>query len=263
MKEAALDALRVSICLLFMLYASWSDIKSREVSDTVWVFFAPIAFAVTSLQLVIYGSANSWIWYGLSFLVTSGLAMALFYSGAFGGADAKAFMCLALSLPLQPSSLLQPLFGSLLPIFPVTVLFNSILLAVLSVFYMLAKNVFWRLRTGKRIFEGFEGERGWRKFLTLLCGYKVSLSELQRKEHLFPLEDVRVEGDKVERRLILFPRDEEREEIVARIARVVGEEDAYVWATLGLPMLVFVTAGLVLALVFGDIVWFLLTAVLL
>lgn len=258
-----LDALRVSVCLLFMLYASWSDIKRREVSDAVWTFFAPTAFAATSLQLMIYGSTDSWIWYGISFLVTSALAVILFYSGAFGGADAKAFMCLALSLPFQPSGLFQPLFGYLIPIFPITVLFNSVLLAVLSVLYMLAKNVSWRLRTGRALFEGFEDERVWRKLLTLLCGYKVPLAELRRREHLFPLEDARFEEGKVERRLVLFPKDEEREEIVGRIARAAGERGgSYVWATLGLPMLVFVTAGLVVALVLGDLVWFLLAAIL-
>jgi prepilin signal peptidase PulO-like enzyme (type II secretory pathway) len=31
--------------------------------------------------------------------------------------------------------------------------------------------------------------------------------------------------------------------------------DSYVWATPGLPMLIFVTLGLIVALFFGDIVW--------
>jgi len=260
--EEAIEALRVSISLFFMLYASWSDIKTREVSDTVWIFFAPLAFAATFIQFLIYGSVSSWVWYALSFLVTSGLAMALFYSGAFGGADAKAFMCLALSLPLHPSSLFHPLFGSWLPIFPITVLFNSVLLAVLSVFYMLARNVAWRLKTSKGLFDEFKNEKTWRKFLTLLCGYKVSLLELQKREHLFPLEDVQVSESGVERKLILFPNDEEREELVKKLAQAFGKEETYVWVTLGLPMLVFVTAGLVLALVFGDVVWFFLTSML-
>ena len=34
--------------------------------------------------------------------------------------------------------------------------------------------------------------------------------------------------------------------------------NAYVWATPGLPMLIFVTLGLIVALLFGDFVWLLI-----
>ncbi len=37
-----------------------------------------------------------------------------------------------------------------------------------------------------------------------------------------------------------------------------GKIDAYVWATPGLPMLILVTLGLIVALTFGDIVWLLI-----
>ena len=41
-----------------------------------------------------------------------------------------------------------------------------------------------------------------------------------------------------------------------------GKIDAYVWATPGLPMLIFVTIGLIVALLFGDIVWLLVSFIL-
>ena len=41
-----------------------------------------------------------------------------------------------------------------------------------------------------------------------------------------------------------------------------GKIDGYVWATPGLPMLIFVTLGLIVALVFGDFVWLLVRLVL-
>ena len=80
---------------------------------------------------------------------------------------------------------------------------------------------------------------------------------------MYPLEDVDVnDKGEVTRKLLVFPKDEEREEIVARIVENVKEErlDGGVWVTPGLPLLIFVTAGLVIALAYGDIVWILLRA---
>ena len=37
---------------------------------------------------------------------------------------------------------------------------------------------------------------------------------------------------------------------------------AYVWATPGLPMLIFVTLGLIVALLLGDLVWLLVRSIL-
>jgi prepilin signal peptidase PulO-like enzyme (type II secretory pathway) len=53
------------------------------------------------------------------------------------------------------------------------------------------------------------------------------------------------------------PRDEGRSEIVARLSDAVdaGKIGDHVWATPGLPMLIFVTIGLIVALLFGDLVW--------
>jgi prepilin signal peptidase PulO-like enzyme (type II secretory pathway) len=80
---------------------------------------------------------------------------------------------------------------------------------------------------------------------------------------MFPLEDVDVkEGEEAKRKLLVFPKDEEREEIIARIRENVQEEklNGGVWVTPGLPLLIFVTAGLIIALVYGDMVWMLLSA---
>jgi len=37
--------------LTMLTYASWSDYKTREVSNRVWIFFAPTAFALTFTEL--------------------------------------------------------------------------------------------------------------------------------------------------------------------------------------------------------------------
>ncbi len=82
---------------------------------------------------------------------------------------------------------------------------------------------------------------------------------------MYPLEDVYVnETEEDRRKLLVFPKDEDREEIVARILKAAdeGKLENEVWATPGLPMLIFITAGLIIALTYGDIVWTILRSVL-
>lgn len=251
-----LDGVRVLLCLVFLSYASWSDFKTREVSNWVWVIFAPLALILTSLQFVMFdpGLLQGYV---LSFAATSALSITLFYAGAFGGADAKAFICLSLALPFYPADILQPYSNVVSPLsqmlFTLTIFSNAVLLAALSVLYIMARNLLWKQRTKKNLFEGVEKEAKWRKILVLLSGYKADIAELEKKEYLYPLEDF----DENERKLFVVPKDEDRKEIVARLqkAKREGRLQNGVWATPGLPMLIFVTIGLIVALVYGDIVW--------
>jgi archaeal preflagellin peptidase FlaK len=259
-----LDGARIIVCLSFLIYASWSDYKTREVSNKVWAIMGPLALALTSFQFLVYSAQPLQLItsYVLAFAITSGLAIAVFYVGGFGGADAKALMCIALALPVYPNHLLPQPMGFVSPLFPITIFTNSVLLGALSVFYALFRNLLWKLRNSGNIFEGLETESLGRKILALLSGYKVQISKL-KKGHMFPLEDVDVkEGEEAKRKLLVFPKDEEREEIVARILENVKKEKLKggVWVTPGLPFLIFVTVGVIIALGYGDIVWMLLSS---
>jgi preflagellin peptidase FlaK len=265
--QTLFTAARVTLTLSFLLYASWSDYKTREVSNRVWAIFAPIALTLTLAELLLYNPRDL-TWFGISFGVTAGFALLLFYAGGFGGADSKAFLCIALALPFFPETLLQPLFhDGVSPlaqnIFPFTILSNSILVAAATVIGMILLNAKWRVTTGKKLFGGtLATESLGKKILVLVTGYKMPLDKLKEKWHVYPLEDVEEgnDGQPLKRKLVVVPRDEGRDEIVKRLSKAAdaGKIDSHVLATPGLPMLIFVTVGLVLALVFGDIVWLLI-----
>ena len=57
-----------------------------------------------------------------------------------------------------------------------------------------------------------------------------------------------------------MPKDEKVEGIVERVLSATrkGQLPNEVWVTPGLPLLIFITIGLIVALVFGNIVWILL-----
>jgi preflagellin peptidase FlaK len=264
-------AAQIAISLSFLFYASWSDYKTREVSNRVWAIYAPIALALSLAGFLIY-EPSKLSFFGLSVGVTCAIAILLFYTGGFGGADSKALMCIALALPFSTQALITPLLpngASPLSqiIFPLTIFSNAVLFAALSCVYLLLYNVAWHRKTGRKIFEGtLDKESALKKLTALITGRRVSISQLKAKWHVYPLEDLEiVDGEDAPRRkLVVVPKDEGRDAVVARLSDAVeaGKIDSHVWATPGLPMLIFVTAGLVVALVFGDVVWVVINAVL-
>jgi preflagellin peptidase FlaK len=265
----ALAAAKVTLSLAFLLYASWSDYKTREVSNRVWAFYAPLALFLSLSELLLY-EPTKLPFFGLSFGVTAAFAIILFYTGAFGGADSKALMCIALALPFFPETPFKPIFASGISplaqnLFPLTIFSNAVLFAAASGIYMFLRNLIWRIKTGKKIFEGTLGtESIGKKILVIITGYKVSVAKLKEKWHVYPMEDVEEGEAALKRKLVVVPKDEGRNEIVERLSKAVdaGKIDAYVWATPGLPMLIFVTIGFIVALLLGDVVWLLVSFVL-
>jgi preflagellin peptidase FlaK len=259
------DLARLSIALIFLLYASWSDYKTREVSNKVWLLFGPLAFLLTTTELFLYGVSHL-LSYAVCFGLTTGFAIILFYTGGFGGADAKALMCLALALPFYPERLLTPISAQVSLIsesfFPISVFTNSVLFAAFTAVALLFYNVLQRLKTHEELFQGdHKKEPVGKKIVVLLTGYKVPTEELKAKWHVYPLEDVeKTEEKELRRKLILLPKDEGRTEVVGRLddAAKSGEIPNKVWATPGLPMLIFILAGLIATLLLGDIIWILI-----
>ena len=235
-------------------------------SNRVWAIYAPIALALSLTQIGLYEPSQLPL-FALSFGVTAGLSLLLFYAGGFGGADSKALMCIALSLPFTPQ-LFSPLLG-VSPtsqfIFPITIFGNAVLFAAASGVYMILRNVFWHKKRGDKMFPGnLASESIGKKLIVLITGYKMNISNVKAKWHIFPMEDVDDRQVNIKRTLVIVPREVGREKIVERLSNAVnnGKINCYVWATPGLPMLIFVTLGLITALFFGDVVWLIVQTIL-
>lgn len=266
-------AVKVILSLAFLTYASWRDYKTREVSNRVWAIYAPLALLLTFFELFFFEHdvLLKLSFFGLSFGITAAFAIILFYSGGFGGADSKALMCIALALPFSTEILFTPIFASGVSplsqyLFPLTIFSNSVLFAATSGLYMILRNFIQRATTGKKLFgDSLTKEPIGKKILVMITGYKVPVANLKKKWHIYPMEDINVEGEnQIKRKLVILPKDEGRNEIVERLSNAVGtgKISDYVWITPGLPMLIFVTIGLIVALLIGDIVWILVSFIL-
>jgi preflagellin peptidase FlaK len=252
-----LDVAGLLASFTFLIYSSWSDIKSREVSDRVWLIFYPVGFVLTAIRLFV--QTGVWVLILVSLLSTVAISLLLPYLGFWGGADGKGFICLALMNPLIPA-----LDGNLShiidPFFPLVVFSNAYVVSIASIVYPIQRNLRECLRG--MLFEGFEHESFLHKLTAFLTGYKVRIDELESKPHLFLLESV-CQGSTVRRRFefdprINFDRSRELAEIRAAGSGLVGRG---VWVSPGLPFLIFVTLGWGISLLFGDVVWSFVLAV--
>ena len=255
-----INIISVLVVLAFLGYGSWSDIKTREVSNTVWLLFAPIGVTLTVARLYL---SPELLWISLaSIMIATSFALLLFYTGVFGGADAKGLICIGITIPTLPENI--PASVSLFhPFFPVVILSNSFLVAVSMALYILVRNIFWKYSTRDGLFVGLEKEPAWKKIFALVSGYKADFKEIEEKIYLYPLEEVVESGGAVERRLNLFVEAEvERQDLIGKLRPYVERAvvPREIWATPGLPMLVFVTIGFMLALVLGDLIFLTISA---
>jgi len=245
-----IEVLRVLVSLSFLFVSSWYDYKFREVPNRIWILFAPIGFTSTLIQHYleyINGEGSTiFLYWAVSIGVTAGISLLLFYAGFFGGADAKALICLSITIPIYPR-FSYTRFKVMLPIFPLAVLINAVFTSSLLVIIILCRNLIGYVRLKEEMFKGLEHEPCWRKILVFMTGIRVDWKNLKSGAHYIPLEYFVKEKDgEVTRHLRVSPQLEE-----GGLISIEGF-NGQVWVTPGLPFLIFITIGFTIALFFGD-----------
>ena len=234
-----------------MTVASISDIRTREVSDNLWLLFAPVGFALTVYRVWI--EPQTLFPTLISIAISILLAFALVFFGLSGGADAKALICLGLTLPLPPT-VVNPILGFVHPFFPFTVFVTTYLASLSVAVWMLIKNLTLLIK-GRAIFQGLEAEPRWKKALAFITGFPAEVSLLRSTFYLFPMEKVIENEEGAHRAFQAYSNaDVDRDKVLSDFwesMKKVGSPDT-VWVTPGLPLLVFMLIGLVIGLTIGD-----------
>ena len=222
--------------------ASFLDIRTREISNKLWLAFLPVSALVTLLTIITDLTQIPLI--ATSIAITSGIALLIFYLGLYGGADAKALISLSIA---HPTASIPPLHT---PMLPLTTLTNSLCLMLLSTPIALIKNVYWKTTTRKALFDGLEHEALWRKIAALFLCVKVSKASI--KPYHMIAEQHLEEGV---RQLKLF------QQIVDEDTTVDEKVPEFVFIAYSLPMLPFILAGYLISLTIGDLVFHLITLI--
>src|SRR4030067_1722397 len=166
-----LDILKILFCIPFLLYSCYSDIKTRRVTNKLWlVMLAGSAF------FVLYDILTKGTPYIIFLFLSAGsifvLVYILFQIGTFGGADAKSLIVISIILPAYP--VIQafgynfPLNKPLIELFSFGILGNAVLLTVVVPLGLAAYNI---IKLGLKIDHP----------LYIFIGYKSSISNLANK----------------------------------------------------------------------------------
>ena len=218
--------------------ASILDIKSREIPDKVWLAFGGIGLAITLLALTdplaqpVIADKTSYIaHYALGVGLVAVIGYAVYKAGLFGGADPKALVAIALTLPALEA-------GYKLYDFPaLTSLTNALLISLSGMFYNIARNSISVAR-GIPIFEGM-AESSVRKALAFAVGF--SSPSTSSGKYLFAMEKRDNSG---QRKFVFNP---------AQYNEFTPNSGKRMWMTQALPFIVYIAIGFATMLLVGDL----------
>jgi len=230
-----------ALALAVLAYASYSDVKTREVSDIVWFIGCPAGLALSLFEASTGGVAATALL--LSAGLSTCLAALLFRLGLFGGADALALLFTGLTVPAYPDGL--PLLKGPLPLPFLATLCNATLLSLAWPLAVFALNLADVLR-GRNPFRDVE-VGFWGIVALMFTARRVSLERLTSGLHYFPAEKLVENNGRLVRTPAYFVKAEADVSAITR--EMVEHRELYAEGALAsptLPMIVFLAAGLAL-----------------
>lgn len=223
------EIVKVVATLLILLKASIEDLRSREIDDRLWIVMVLIAIPLNVLEYLV--KHFDVIFAFVQFVIMFAFANVMYYLLRFGGADCKALISLSIMFPTYPVLFPWVVKGL---IFALSVLTNSVMFAPFMVLYFFVKNA-------------VKGDFSKLMFI----GYKVEIDKIPKFHNL--LQFVK-DGE-----VVYTLRGIEFDERIVEELKKAGVK--YVWVTPALPFIVFMTFGFVFAVLIGDVIFILLSAV--
>jgi len=226
--ESYLNLVRLIIGVIILLYASYTDIKTRRAANILWIILGVAGGIFLVIQYFMVGFTNPLILIFIPIMI--GLMYLLFQLGLiFGGADAKALMALAILVPVQPVIFQSyPLYWSYMPA-PWVVFTNSLI-----IFMFLPLSLF-----------GYNLLHKTAKIPHSFIGYKMSI-EKAKETFVWPMEKL-VNG---KRKIVKLPKSFDVDEEIQRF-----EDEGYtdIWVTPKVPFMIPLLIGFILTFLLGDL----------
>ena len=222
-----LNHLRILLALGMLGYASYTDITKREISDYVWIVFGVLAAVMLIFEPQLPDALTS---IGIA-LIIAPIVLIIWRVGLFGGADAFALIVLAALVPQLTLS------DNLIT--PFTTLTNAVIISIVPLFVNFIRNII-QIANKNDIFEGFQETRK-KRIIAMFIGYRA-----KNPRHSFSIE--KKVGKRKKLNLVLHH---------AEYAQFCTTPNT--WVTPGIPYMLFITAGFVVQLLYGDIIFSLLS----
>ncbi len=218
-----LNHLRIIAAIAMLGYASYTDVAKREISDYVWVIFGALAIVLLFFEPQIY---DGLINVGVS-LIVAPIVLIIWRLGIFGGADAFAIIVLALLVP--------QITMTDNTVTPFTTLTNAVIISIIPFFVNVSRNLI-AIAKKDDIFEGFSETRK-KRIIALFVGYRA-------KNPKYSCSIEKKAGKHKKLNLVMHH---------AEYAEFCNKPNT--WVTPGIPYMLFITAGFLVQLFYGDIIF--------
>jgi hypothetical protein len=223
-----------------LVYASYKDLKTREIHDIVWLIPGTIGLLLNIYELFLGTISLQEVIFSVGFmLILSGL---LWFLKLFGEADLLAFLTLSIIHPKTPS---YDYIGYTPILFSFTLIANSAFAGIMSAFYTLIVNLYDYSRDNS-LFERYETS-----FLTktavMFTGRYISIENLRGPPFQYPLE--------INGKLIIKPDLYDDEAAIKTFADLRKKGLNKIWVSSTLPYIVVLLLGYFISIIYGDIMF--------
>jgi len=226
-----IDILRILVTFVLLIFCSYSDIKWRKVTNKVWLPVLFIGLILAAVEYSITFNIAEVIWYIVSFIIVFFVSYFIFAIGGFGGADAKLFIILSVLfthypifgryplMPLEPSLMISPLTGmfAVAPSIGAFPLTIFPLVVLVNTFIVsLSVPIYILVYNLLKLPRNQRSDKGYYMFMCL-------------KKEKDKIDEVKM--------------------------RVMDEDDDYAWVSPKIPLMVFIFIGFIIALIYGDLIY--------
>jgi Flp pilus assembly protein protease CpaA len=207
-----LELVRFAVFSSFLVAASLQDLRSRYISDLIWISAAGLLIPLLIFEMV-DGTFNP-LPLIIAVAIAAAITIPLNRIGYLGTADVFALLLLSVYTPSID-------IGTSVPLTPIVVTIVASVLSLATLCINLLRNIAMLVR-GENIFVGFEQESLARKVVAVMMGYRTE----QARGHCFSMEKL-YNGQR---------RFEFRAKSSAEFAN--GSD---MWVTQALPFIVYIT----------------------
>jgi len=228
--DVPLNALALLPSILLFIDA----VGESELMDKHWSKIGPTLYILAAICFLYVAFLNDYGTFTLQILmifVMMVMAYVFYYARIFhGGADAKAFMCIAILMPFYPETMLMPLPEMVQPVFPFafTTLLNGCIILLFMPLYYLLRNL----------------KSGDMDMPYALLGYKSRTDNLPK--FVWPME--RLENGELVRS-VAPKRDLDWDKEIEKLKKL----DKKIWVTPKIPFILPLLAGFALTFFLGNL----------
>lgn len=240
-----IDYFRTILAISMLGYASYKDLKTREIYDIVWAIPGAIGLIIDIYEVFTGNLSITNALVSIGFMVI--LSGILWYLQLFGEADLIAFVTLAVIHPSTPDF---GYIGYRPLLFSFTLVANSALSGLLTAFYSLVNNLGIGSK-GVDLFDRHNDASVLLKAGLMFTGQYMESKKVKGPPFEYPLE---VKGG-----LVLKPDiwDDDKARKDFRILKEKGYDRIWVSATL--PYIVNLLVGYIITIFYGDILFSLMS----